>query len=556
MIGVLSKKGEEEAVGEFFELFKVPWEFYKENRKYSVAISTLETTQRLDAKLILFYTSEKMKFDSENKIDVAVLPDKQALLKYAGTQFPVYGKILTFNTAAEKVIKLKTIEGQVAGVEIIKNEKKFIRVGIDLFQEVKFLLLSGQPEEFSQVPTLDVHISILRNWILESGIPLVEIPPIPAGYRFACCLTHDIDFAGIRRHKFDHTMLGFLYRALFGSLQNVLTNKGSWSKLFKNWKASLSLPAVYMGMADDFWIQFNRYREIEEGLRSTFYIIPFKNLSGDNAEKKDHRRATRYDVSDVKEEIQELLSNGCEIGVHGIDAWWNVEKGRSELKRICEATGSSEVGSRMHWLYFNHQSPKILEEAGFFYDSTLGYNGAAGYRTGTTQAYRPIGVKKLWELPLNVQDTALFFPDRMALNEKEAWEIIDKLLDNAGKYGGVLTINWHDRSLAPERLWGNVYIRLVDNLRRTNIWIDTASRVVRWFDKRRSVVFRDVCILKDSVKLHIVGKKDDDVPYLMVRIHEPKTGALSDADSGTVKQNYHDMHFAHVLNTEIPLSRH
>ncbi len=186
----------------------------------------------------------------------------------------------------------------------------------------------------------------------------------------------------------------------------------------------------------------------------------------------------------------------------------------------------------------------------------LGIMDAVGYWAGTAQVYRPIGVKKLLELPLNVQDTALFFPDRMGLNEKDAWELINTLLDNADKYGGVLTINWHDRSLAPERLWGDTYIRLVEHLRKTNAWIDTASQVVRWFDKRRSVVFKDVCFLQDSVKLHIVGKNDDDVPHLMVRIHEPKTEALNDTDSGGVKEMYHDIHFADVLNTEIPLSRH
>jgi hypothetical protein len=558
MIGVVSKKGEEEAVREFFELFKVPWEFYKEDGKYSVAILTQESTQRLDAKLILFYTSTKIKFDDENKINVTFLPESQALLKCAETQFPVYGKISTFDTPTETVIKLKTIAGHVAAIEISHNERKFIRVGFDLFQEIQFLLSSGQPEEFSQIPTLDVHISILRDWILQSGIPLVEIPPVPAGYRFTCCLTHDIDFAGIRRHKFDQTIMGFLYRALFVSLRKALTGKGSWGKAFKNWKASFLLPAVYMGMADDFWMQFNHYRVIEEGLRSTFFIIPFKNRAGHHKGKMELRRATRYDIFDVKGEVQHLQSSGCEIGVHGIDAWQDVEKGRSERKRICEATGSSasEMGIRMHWLYVNDQTPKILEEAGFSFDSTLGYNGAVGYRSGTAQVYQPIGVKKLLELPLNVQDTALFFPDRMGLCEKTAWELINMLLDNTDKYGGVLTINWHDRSLAPERLWGDIYIRLVDKLRTSNVWIDTASRVVRWFELRRAVVFEDVNFLKNSVKLNIVGKCDDDLPSLILRIHEPKTGALTDGDSGAVKEKHQDIHFANVLNTEIALSCH
>lgn len=554
MIGVASKEGEEEIVSEFFELFKTPWEFYKDDRQYSVVISTRESTPGLDAKLVLIYNSEKIRFDIENRINVTVAPQSGALLKIKGMQVPIYGKTSTFDTFANSVRNLETITGQVAGIEIRKAGGKIIRLGFDLFQEIRFLLTCGQPVEFSRIPTLDWHISILREWILESCVPLVEIPPVPAGYHFSCCLTHDIDFAGIRRHKFDHTILGFLYRALWGSLRNVMTGKGSWTKLYRNWKAVFTLPAVYMGIAQDFWVPFNRYREIEKDLHSTFFIIPFKNDPGLGHEnKKNSRRATCYDCSDIREEINQLILQGCEIGVHGIDAWRDAVKGRRELERIHEATGALEVGARMHWLYFKNQSPQILEEAGFRYDSTLGYNDAVGYRSGTVQVYRPIGVKKLLELPMNIQDTALFYPGRMGLNEEDAWELIKALLDQSDDLGGALTIIWHDRSLAPERLWGDIYIKLIDHLRKSNAWMDTASRVIRWFDKRRSVVFADVCFSKNRVKLQITGNPDDDVPDLMVRIHKPKTGVSTDTDRGSVEKTYQDIHFANVLNAEYPI---
>lgn len=554
MIGVASKEGEEEIVSEFFELFKTPWEFYKNDRQYTCVISTQESTPKLDAKLVLIYNSEKIKFDVENSTNITDAPQSGALLKTKGMQVPIYGKTSTFGTGANSVINLETIAGQVAGIALNKAGGRIIRIGFDLFQEIRFLLTCGQPVEFSRIPTLDWHISVLREWILEAGVSLVEIPPVPSGYHFACCLTHDIDFAGIRRHKFDHTILGFLHRALLGSLRNVMTGKGTWRKLYRNWKAAFILPAVYMGIAEDFWMPFNGYREIEKDLRSTFFIMPFKNNPGlAHENKKYSRRATRYDYSDIREEINQLLLQGCEIGVHGIDAWSDAVKGQRELKRISEATMALELGTRMHWLYFNNQSPRILEEAGFQYDSTLGYNDAVGYRSGTVQVYRPIGVKKLLELPMNIQDTALFFPDRMGMNEDDAWQLINELLENSGRYGGAMTINWHDRSLAPERQWGDTYIKLLENIKRSNVWIDRASRVVRWFDKRRSVVFEDVCFSKNSVKLHITGKPEDDVPDLMVRIHTPKTGVSADTDFGSIEKTYQDIHFTNVLNAEYPI---
>lgn len=554
MIGVASKESEEEIVHEFFELFKTPWEFYKDDRQYSVVISTQESAWRLDAKLVLIYNSEKIRFDLENRIDVTVASPSVALLNIKGMQIPIYGKTSTFDTFANSVKTLETIEGQIAGIEVGKADRRIIRLGFDLFQEIRFLLTCGQPVEFSRIPTLEWHISILREWILESGVPLVEIPPVPSGYHFACCLTHDIDFAGIRRHKFDHTILGFLYRALIGSLRNVMTGKGSWRKLYRNWKAAFILPAVHMGIAEDFWMPFDRYREIEKDLHSTFFIIPFKSEPGLGHEnKRNSRRATRYDCSDIREEVNRLLKEGCEIGVHGIDAWRDAVKGRRELERIHAATGVLAEGIRMHWLYFEDQSPRILEEAGFRYDSTFGYNDAVGYRSGTVQVYRPIGVKKLLELPMNIQDTALFYPDRMGLNEQDAWGLIKGLLDQSDDLGGALTIIWHDRSLAPERLWGDIYIKLIDHLRKSNAWMDTASKVVRWFDKRRSVVFEDVCFSKNRVKLQITGNSDDDVPGLKVRIHKPKARLSTETNLGLVEKTYHDIDFANVLNAEYPI---
>lgn len=369
-----------------------------------------------------------------------------------------------------------------------------------------------------------------------------------------CCLTHDIDFAGIRMHKIDHTILGFLYRALFGSLRDILSGRGSWTKLHKNWKAAIILPAVYMGIAEDFWMPFRRYREIEKELHSTFFIIPFKNNAGmSDTNQKRSSRASRYDCSDIKKEMKDLLSQGCEIGVHGIDAWQDTEKGRREFDRIHEITETSEMGIRMHWLYFNDQSPKILEETGFCYDSTLGYNDAVGYRGGTVQVFRPIGLKRLFELPLNVQDTALFYPDRMGLNEEHAWQLINELLENASRYGGVMTINWHDRSLAPERLWGDTYIKLLKSIKRSDVWTDTASRVIRWFDKRRSAVFEDVCFAQDRVKLHISSKNDDDIPDLMLRIHTPRAVRRLQTDHGQANERHVDISFAGSLNAEYPL---
>jgi len=554
MIGVVSKHDEADTVKEFFELFKVPWEFYNQERTYSVILSTQDLISHEDrgAKCVLLYSSDKTSFDRAHDINLSL--STQTKVKCRCGDVPIYGKLSDLDTAVNAAITFRTTTGQAAGIEIHQDNKRFIRIGYNLFQEVHFLLTSGQPPEYSRTPTLEAHIECLREWILASGLPLVEIPPVPAGFRYACCLTHDIDFEGIRRHKCDRTMLGFLYRALFGSLRGVLTGKIPWKRLYENWKAVCLLPAVYSGFAEDFWRPFDHYRKVEKELRSTFFIIPFKNRCGmDHGTAKSAGRATRYDISDISGDIQALLSDGYEIGLHGIDAWCNRDEGRKEYDRIHVATGTPAMGIRMHWLYFNEQTPKILEDLGFSYDSTSGYNDAVGYRNGTTQAYRPIGMEKLFELPMHIQDTALFFPDRMGLTEDEAWIFVQAILENSEKYGGVLTINWHDRSLAPERLWGDFYIKLLEHLKNSDVWIDTASRVIRWFEKRRSVSFENLCVSENHMKVHVVSKRDDGVPDLIARIYAPKNGKAAEPRWVAVKEQYQDLSFSEVLNEEISL---
>ena len=132
------------------------------------------------------------------------------------------------------------------------------------------------------------------------------------------------------------------------------------------------------------------------------------------------RRATAYDVSDLPHSTEVLRKRGCELGVHGIDAWYSADKGRDELMTIAAVTGESSTGIRMHWLLWDANTPSIPERAEFAYDSTFGYNETVGYRTGTSQVFRPFGAQTPLELALHIQDGALFYPQRLDLSEPEA----------------------------------------------------------------------------------------------------------------------------------------
>jgi hypothetical protein len=524
MIGVVARDGDRDVVVEFFELFKTPWEFARGDAHYDVLIRTdgaLDLDYR-SARLVIAYGSSPSSFDRET----TCIPGAQrhdAMLSRNGERIPVYGPCLPFPSAAEAADLVLEDSGIPVAAVTRRGGQVLVRIGYDLFGEVRTLLTRGQPPIHATIPALERHIAFLRDVIVDAGIPLMEIPPIPEGHRFIACLTHDVDHPAVRLHRFDHTMLGFLYRAVVGSLIGACRSRTPLKTLWRNWAAALRLPFVHLGLARDFWSQFDRYLEIEQGLGSTFFVIPAKRDPGRTVNGRAPRiRASSYGVADIADRVKVLCGAGAEVGLHGLDAWLDSGAARSERERVSRVTGASTSGVRMHWLFFDEQSPSRLDEGGFVYDSTFGYNDTVGFKAGTLQAFKPLSARRLLELPLTIMDTALFYPSHLNLTPDAAKQVVWRLVDDAERYGGALVINWHDRSLAPERLWGDFYMALLEELRRRRAWCPTASEAAAWFSQRRSVAFASRPD-GETVQIRVTADGRHDVPGLRVRVYEPRT---------------------------------
>ena len=496
MIGVLCKTEEVRAAAEFFQLFKTPWEPFDETHQYDVVLISGDLVPETNARLLIVFSSGPTSLDkaieAHCKTEIQATAGSGRKISTPEGVIPIYGNALAFQKADQARICCNSDAGPIA-LAIERGNQTVIRAGFDLFNEVRHLLSEGQPANNALFPTLDVHVQQLRRWMVEAGVRFVEVLPVPHGYEFTACLTHDIDFVGIRRHKFDHSAAGFLYRSVVGSFGDFVTGRISFGRLAKIWKAVVTLPFVHLGLAKDFWMPFEWYLEVEKGLNPTYYLIPFKGVAGRNVKANNpSRRASPYEPSEIKDSIKKLLQENCEVGVHGIDAWHDVESGRAELKKIQSETGAQQLGVRIHWLLRDESTYRVLEDAGYYYDSTFGYNEAVGYKAGTGQVFLPLDAKRLFELPLHIQDGALFYPNRLGLSEKAAMELCEGMIKNAIQFGGVLTLLWHDRSHGPERFWGDFYRSLVARLKSMRVWFATGIETVRWFSKRREVrFFRD-----------------------------------------------------------------
>jgi len=480
MIGVVASIDEAGAAAEFFELFKTPWETAVPGRKYRVLLTATELTDHFDADVVLAYGSQRQPIDDQTRVGATAL-DEVVGIEWQGSPLPLYAGVATFHGKAG-----------VVGYRHRAGGRTTWRIGYNLFSEVRYLLNLGQPATFALIPALELHIALLRQLLAQSGVSFVEIPPRPDHYDFICCLTHDIDFFGIRRHKWDRTLAGFGYRATVGTLLQLIQGRRTLGEAIRNWAAALSLPLVFAGVLRDFWQPFRDYADADGNRGSTYFLAPFKERSGHAPDGTINRvRALPYDVTDIRDQLMPAQSGRTEFAVHGIDAWHNVASGQAERTQVTQATGVQRAGVRMHWLYSSQDSTRCLEAAGFDYDSTCGYNDAVGFRAGTLQAFRPLGRSTLMELPLSIMDSAMLYPGRMALSPRRAMDMCRGIIAAARRFGGALVINWHDRSLAPERLWGRPYRELLSEVEKDHtVWFATGGEAVDWFRWRRSIHFR------------------------------------------------------------------
>ncbi|MEA3392208.1 MAG: polysaccharide deacetylase family protein, partial [Candidatus Marinimicrobia bacterium] len=233
--------------------------------------------------------------------------------------------------------------------------------------------------------------------------------------------------------------------------------------------------------------------ENEIEARSTFFFWPgLKNVA------KRHHTDCMYELSDsvildnqqctVAEMMKEIDTRGWEIGLH--PSWYSFDD-VDELKRQKEALekvlNHDIVSIRQHCLHYDIRiTPQIQADAGFKYDSTLGFNDNVGFRFGTSRPwylYDLKGEKELpiMEIPLIVQDGALLNPGKgMRLDEETAFQYLVQITESVEKVGGVLTLLWHPNHIINQNWW-NLYLRTLQYLDEKNPWFAPVYKIGAWW---------------------------------------------------------------------------
>jgi peptidoglycan/xylan/chitin deacetylase (PgdA/CDA1 family) len=149
--------------------------------------------------------------------------------------------------------------------------------------------------------------------------------------------------------------------------------------------------------------------------------------------------------------LDDLEARGFEVGLHGDThdmaiGFRDMRSVRDRLRRCLDALGHPVMGYRAPALAFSEPLLAVLDELGFRYDSSIKANV---YYTGGIDLCIPYLYPgtKMWEFPLVLQDDGLFRDQ--ALDEAEALQVVQDVVDALRPYGGLVVFNSHPIHLRP-----------------------------------------------------------------------------------------------------------
>ena len=309
-----------------------------------------------------------------------------------------------------------------------------------------------------------------------------EKPEWPGGKPFAVCLTHDVDMVSLYSFK----------QSLRERKSQLLNSDGTFQKIKALMGAGKDLAetGIHSGQDDPLYC-YEHWLKVEKefGARSTFFFWP-----GWSAVKKRHFTDCTYELHDsvvfdnqrcsVAEMIREIDRQGWEIGLH--PSWYSFDDA-DELKRQKQAIenvlGHEIVSIRQHYLHYDIRvTPAVHANAGFKYDSTLGFNDNVGFRFGTCYPWPLYDLQtekelSILEIPLIIQDGALLDTLKgLRLDKDTAIEYVHQITKAVEGAGGVLTFLWHPHAiLKPD--WWQLYIDILNYVQRKNPWFATVKEI-------------------------------------------------------------------------------
>lgn len=344
---------------------------------------------------------------------------------------------------------------------------------------------------------------VVNRWLQKiAGDAALSAPIWPQGKKFAVCLTHDVDLVSYTSMKPGLRRIAEIARLLGSDRTAIMTKVKSLSSLGGLMNlANLLAPQAKSGPLkrsgrDLFapWLAL----EGHYGFRSTFFFLPHRSSRYHPFDGRVYRYGDRIEFegkqTTVGGVIRELDRRGWEVGLHGtFYSFDDAEELRRQKEQVEQAVQKEVVSTRQHYLHFDiTKTPKAQSEAGFKYDSTFGSNRLIGFRNGMAFPFYfyDLGADAslpLLEMPLHIQDGALFGLDNMCLSAPLALLQAKQLIDRVRETQGLVTLLWHPHAADERRFpgWFWVYEELLEYISRKDAWVAPIREIGSWWEQRR-----------------------------------------------------------------------
>lgn len=187
------------------------------------------------------------------------------------------------------------------------------------------------------------------------------------------------------------------------------------------------------------------------GLRATFYFIARQGVREMDA---------AYDLHEPRmlALLRRIAERGHDIGLHGSYGSFRspevLRADRQALEQACEIAGLARAikDNRQHFLQWTiEDTVPCLEQAGLKTDSSGGYSDAAGFRFGTSRAFRMWNWREqrassVVQRPLIAMETTVFPHPEQGIPNRLVEHIL-ALRAAAVRHGGCFGILWHNSNL-------------------------------------------------------------------------------------------------------------
>lgn len=177
---------------------------------------------------------------------------------------------------------------------------------------------------------------------------------------------------------------------------------------------------------------------LARGIKSTFYFLP----------KTDSRLDSRYRFSDadIRQTIGRLADEDFEVGLH--IPLSNSSSKYCYLNELSRLVSQKRLGVRRHYLAVEYPQSYVADSTqAVLYDASFGFHEHEGFRNSFCLPFKPYDhanerMVDAWIVPLCAMDVTFLYKRGLRFMEIEG--IIDQMASEVERFGGVLSLLWHN----------------------------------------------------------------------------------------------------------------